>query len=168
MQINKSAHQDPSLRHIWPANLIELRECPLCSSVEIKFVTKRLDGLKLYECKVCGLSFVNPKPTIDAILAYYDSDYFTGNRDFHSGRNYLDESIKRYDDESQAGFKELIKHIDITGKSILEIGCGTGVLLALCKKYGAALVKGYDLSKEATDYGINQFKIGRASCRERL
>lgn len=161
MQLVKFTNKNMPLASIWPDSLVKLQECPLCSSgnCKLKFITCRLDGLKLFECLNCGLSFVNPKPTLEAIVAYYDSDYFTGNKDFHYGRNYLEESNKRYIEESQTGFNDLINNINITGKRILEIGCGTGVLLALCKKYGADYVKGYDLSKEAIEYGRYLFDI---------
>lgn len=146
-------------REIWTGNLVNSDNCPLCSSTKITSKTKRIDNLSIFECSTCGLGFINPKPSIDDILNYYNEDYFTGKKDFHNGTNYLDLSSVRFSAENQTGFREVIDNIDVKNKSILEIGCGTGVLLALCRKYGAKSVKGYDLSPEVIEYGRKHFSL---------
>ncbi|MEZ4686228.1 MAG: 50S ribosomal protein L11 methyltransferase [Bacteroidia bacterium] len=47
-----------------------------------------------------------------------------------------------------------MKHIDFTGKRVLDMGCGTGVLGILALKLGAATVLGIDIDAWSAENGL--------------
>lgn len=54
--------------------------CPACLSAVAPWRTKTLDGVayRIDRCATCGYAFVNPRPDLEAILAYYRSAAASG------------------------------------------------------------------------------------------
>ncbi|MBW2455332.1 MAG: methyltransferase domain-containing protein [Deltaproteobacteria bacterium] len=86
-----------------------------------------------------------------------------GSTDDHLGatQRYYDEFAKRYDDARggrvPGGYHDLIDELELaflqrhgTGKRILEVGCGTGLLLARMERF-ASSAEGVDLSPGMLD-----------------
>lgn len=67
------------------------------------------------------------------------------------------DDVHRYDELGQKHFTkiahELIADVELDGKEILEVGCGTGILSMLLMKRGANRVVGGDISKSMIEQG---------------
>jgi SAM-dependent methyltransferase len=116
-----------------------LKNCPACKSASIKsfmssrdyFLTK--EEFQIAECMDCGLRFTNPRPDYNNILKYYDSEDYISHDSSRKGvltwiythaRSYM---LKKKFNIVSAYSK---------GRSILDIGCGTGEFLNFCKSRG--------------------------------
>ncbi len=101
---------------------METVACNLCGSEDHRIVYRAPDGLyftdhwfDVVECRDCGLGFVNPRPAIDEISAYYQSDYY---------ESLADEAhVQRFEAESR--YLPEIKDRSPPPR-LLDIGCGPG------------------------------------------
>ena len=83
-------------------------------------------GLKMYKTK--------PKPTDNKLVNYYKTENYISHKD-HS-RTFFEkvyQMVKKYNLKQKL---HLIESLALSGKSILDVGCGTGSFLAVCKKNG--------------------------------
>src|SRR5438128_11458753 len=93
--------------------------CNLCSAVETTELYHRSDfrfevdavEWPLVKCKRCGLAYVNPRPTPDAIWRYYPAFYY----------DHRDQAVLRGRYELQAQ-----RLANLTAGSLLDIGCANG------------------------------------------
>ncbi|MGM0641120.1 MAG: 50S ribosomal protein L11 methyltransferase [Thermotogota bacterium] len=56
---------------------------------------------------------------------------------------------------------KMLKNINLNGKSVLDIGCGTGILSMVAKLLGAGEVKGYDYDKIAIEKAKDTIKLNK-------
>lgn len=111
-------------------------QCPVCGSekqhafLEAEDHNVSNDQFKIVECDDCSFRFTNPIPTEESIGEYYKSENYVShsgtkkgfvNKVYHIVRN---RAIKQ---------KENLASKNSNGKSILDIGCGTGDFLGYCK-----------------------------------
>lgn len=84
-------------------------------------------------CRVCGLVYVTPQADAEDLEQLYGGDY-AGTRAGPPSTMLL--RRKRYDAERR--IKLLLEHLDIEGRGrrVLEVGSGTGTLLALFQAHG--------------------------------
>lgn len=54
---------------------------------------------------------------------------------------------------------EMMQHVNFTGKSVLDYGCGTGILGILASKLGASNIRGNDITEESVSNTIENCKI---------
>ena len=116
--------------------LKNIDKCPICGSekqhivLEAKDHNVSNDQFKIVECDDCSFRFTNPIPTEETIGEYYKSENYVShsgtkkglvNKVYHIVRN---RAIKQ---------KENLAKRNSKGKSILDIGCGTGDFLGYCK-----------------------------------
>jgi 2-polyprenyl-3-methyl-5-hydroxy-6-metoxy-1,4-benzoquinol methylase len=115
-----------------------LSSCPICESKQVSFLysaptTRGIDQRpwSVSECERCGHQFMNPLPSWNELQFYYNSAY--GAYDpMHGSQSDDDSEIE----EAKRNGK--LRHIRIpTGLRLLDIGCGAGRFLRLCKKLGA-------------------------------
>lgn len=111
----------------------ELQRCPICQSSKISeyqqikdyFLTQQ--EFNVVRCEHCGFLFLNPRPDKSEIAPYYKSESYFSHSD---GRKGL--IAKMY---------QIVRHFNIRNKynliykykkygKILDIGCGTGDVLA--------------------------------------
>ena len=103
--------------------LLEHVPCDLCASEEYKVRYSKPDSwlqgtlyqFPVVECLHCGLVYVNPRPTLESMGAFYPTDY-------HLGRG-VEKFIRRY-----AVQKSLLPNI--SGKKVLDVGCARGDFLS--------------------------------------
>jgi 2-polyprenyl-3-methyl-5-hydroxy-6-metoxy-1,4-benzoquinol methylase len=118
---------------------ILLSECPWCGSVDIKqgkkiidyFLTK--EKFSLNSCDKCGLIFTNPRPKPDNMSRYYESEKYYSHTSNQAG---IIPFIYRRIKEINLKIKFEQVAVGLKGGKVLDIGCGTGDFLAVCKRAG--------------------------------
>ncbi|HAV42601.1 TPA: hypothetical protein DCX15_01090 [bacterium] len=129
--------------------------CPLCKRCKGKFSFTGKDLLyningrfDLFECKNCGLVFLNPIPSEDDLKDYYPKDYCD-----EYGR--LTKILVEIMEKGRA--KKIVKISRIEAK-ILDVGCGRGYLLRALNLLGARNLYGVepdpDAAKLASRFGV--------------
>ncbi|WP_299758766.1 class I SAM-dependent methyltransferase [uncultured Pontibacter sp.] len=115
-----------------------LEQCPICGKeafknflvVNDKAVSK--ESFVIVECENCSFKFTNPRPDVNSIGQYYESEDYISHSNTTSGIINRAYHVVRSITTKQK--VELInKYAPIKG-SILDYGCGTGTFLSACKK----------------------------------
>ena len=123
------------------ASTFEAVDCPLCGSKPGQTVRYAFDPFRVVACNNCGLSFLSPRLTEEAILKLYmDQAYYVSNV---AGQGY-DEYLEVRPNWIKTFSRRLdqVLRYQSPGRA-LDIGCGPGFFLE------AAQAKGYDA------YGID-------------
>lgn len=128
--------------------------CNFCGNDNYKIVYKK-DGFNIVKCNNCGLVYVNPRLTQNAITELYNDDYFVG-KGFDQSVQYekeFNENMNQIDlgDWDVSTIKNLLNVDDISKKTLLDVGSGMGLFLWKAKKQGF-IPKGLELSKFAVDF----------------
>jgi SAM-dependent methyltransferase len=119
----------------------KLAECPTCRSNQIglrfKGKTARnpadAQEWQVYECKMCGLGFLNPRPDWNELSFYY-SEQYAAYKPSHGAQASDDAVI------AEARSTGRFRHIPIPeGKRLLDVGCGGGYFLRICQMLGATV-----------------------------
>ncbi len=132
--------------------------CPLCGSESARrlFVARdRLLGrpgeFPVVRCSGCGLVFLKPRPTKEALGAYYPDDYYP-----------LDQQPSP---EAEAVAHDLLGSVSTVAHGrglrqprILDIGCGVGLFLHRAEEAGMA-VQGIELSASAVNYARTNYGL---------
>ena len=123
-------------------------ECPGCSGIGIAPILGR-DFLS--SCQDCGLVFDNPRPSVEAIEAYYSQE------------SQYDGWLRQLDERSRLWTRRLRKmRRHCNSGSLLDIGTGIGQFLSLARtEYSPVL--GTEISSTAIEianrlYGLNILK----------
>jgi SAM-dependent methyltransferase len=109
--------------------------CESCDSVDAQVLYTAIDrfshpeaGFPLVKCRNCGLVYVNPRPRIEEIAAFYPDAYY----DTEVFRESLPDSV--------AHSSEVRRLADIgrfaNKGRILDVGCGAGQFLAAAREAG--------------------------------
>lgn len=118
----------------------EESRCAVCDSADA-VVHWQLDGYRFVRCRVCGHVYQSPRPTTDALDERYAEQYY------------------RYElENAQSFFQLMMRGIEDSGvmrrlsaddpRTLLDIGCATGVLLAHYQQQGWA-AHGIELCRPA-------------------
>lgn len=148
------------------------KDSPLILFKAKDFFSKTEDLFSIVKCKVCGLIYLNPRPSKDMMEFYYPKEYWWKDENVH--KRTLNRIIGRLEDEYRsvvirdhmAFLKTILRRRGLwrpLGVKLLDIGCGTGLFLNMCKKWGLQGF-GIDQSQEAVNhanrmYGVN-CKVG--------
>ncbi|MCX8082113.1 MAG: class I SAM-dependent methyltransferase [bacterium] len=111
--------------------------CPLCKN-QGRLIWKEKQ-YKVYRCKDCSVAFLHPAPETPEII--YSEKYFQQwyIRYYKERKQYIEKL-----------FTLIEKYIDKKGK-LLDVGCGTGILLEVAKEKGWD-VYGQDIAPFAINY----------------
>jgi 2-polyprenyl-3-methyl-5-hydroxy-6-metoxy-1,4-benzoquinol methylase len=118
--------------------------CDFCGATEQVNKLSRPIGLEVGECAHCGLAYVNPRPTWQAMLAHYASVYGADTTEAHR-------TMSRAADPHWADVRRIKRCMDVRGASVLDIGCGSGVFLQTLKQAGASQLVGVEPSAIAAE-----------------
>lgn len=146
---------------------MELVNCILCGldrtqvlfKKEDKFhITK--DEFQVVQCQICGLLYINPRPSPEEIGKFYPETYSW--KETLEADSFLARWIRRL----EKGYRyhllkdEVSKVLKITGKSsgkILDVGCGTGDRLDVFKSRG---FKTYGVeTSDSANYAKDHLKL---------
>jgi SAM-dependent methyltransferase len=132
--------------------------CPACGADGGSELLRRPDGLPVVTCDGCGLYFVNPQPTQDALKTFYASGYFHGGHDFFQGHDYFEQRDIGIRDGNITGWAD-VRALGVEGKKILDLGCASGALLVLARQNGAQRVKGVELDERIAQQGREKYGL---------
>lgn len=116
-----------------------MTKCPYCQNpvstpylkVRDEFLTK--EPFEILECSTCHLLYTSPRPALDRIGAYYQSDEYLSHQENKSGFiPKIYEAVKSVNLKRK--FRLATEGLPV-GK-MLEIGCGVGDFLLLAKNNG--------------------------------
>lgn len=145
--------------------------CNLCHSDSYTLLFTLKDSLsltdeefRLVSCKQCGLVYLNPRPSLEQLDAFYPKHYWwqpaqTTGGVFLKIAKELEERWRNYLLSAEVN---LLKKMLKERSKILDVGCGGGDILYMYKKAGFQAY-GVELSPEASrnarvKYGLNVFQ----------
>ncbi|MEW5768061.1 MAG: methyltransferase domain-containing protein [bacterium] len=120
--------------------------CNICGSNDSRLLVVK-NSFRVVKCQECGLVYVNPRLTEEALGSIYSEDYHTDSPD----------EVK---EERREFFKEKIAWMNqyqSRGK-ILDVGCSTGLFLQEAKAAGWDAY-GIDISEEAAQYARRNYGL---------
>lgn len=130
---------------------MEHTACNLCGSDDVLPVFSASDRLfsneevfQVVRCRTCGLEYVNPRPSMSNMSAYYPADYLSFCRSRGIFR-FLNTIVLA----SQARF--IAKAVGKPQATVLEVGCATGRLLKQIQDRSDYKVIGVDTDKDSVD-----------------
>jgi SAM-dependent methyltransferase len=135
---------------------LEQPKCPLCGDSQNR-QEYSFQPFAVVSCLGCRLYYLSPRLIESEMLkVYQDSSYFEGSQ---SGRAAY-QSYASQELSLRLTFRELFRNLslrNVTGGSLLEVGCGYGYLLREASAYMSRLV-GTDYSQSA----LNQISLPKA------
>lgn len=96
-------------------------------------------------CRSCKLIFVNPRPTLNELSAYYDENYKAYKLSLR-GTMLAEEEVIKWEGK----YKSIVYH-QPGGRRILDVGCGDGVFLHRMQM-GGWEVTGVETSNRPVEY----------------
>lgn len=151
----------------------EYVQCNLCGGSDTKLLfyaknrnNKKGEVFRIVKCKICGLVYLNPRPSKDGIRQYYPLQYWSR---IYSSVNIEDTTIWGipWREAMRKKAKPILKYKK-AGK-LLDIGCGDGSLLKFLKDLDWEIY-GVELGEEASRFarenlGLDVFggRLGEAN-----
>ncbi|WP_143959275.1 class I SAM-dependent methyltransferase [Litoribacter populi] len=117
-----------------------LTKCPLCKSghfnnaLVVKDHSVSQESFTICKCKKCELLFTNPRPDIQNIQKYYESEDYISHKDSATNiTNLLYKLVRTYTLKQKVSW--INQYASKKGR-LLDFGCGTGYFLAQAKDNG--------------------------------
>lgn len=135
--------------------------CPICEGKEFDEKLNCVDytvsqkTFNILQCESCGFQFTNPIPLETEIGKYYESEEYISHSNTSKGIiNKLYQTVRNITLQQKL---KLINRL-VKGKQLLDIGCGTGEFLKICKDNGYD-VKGIEPSVNAQKFAVENYKL---------
>lgn len=118
----------------------ELRNCPVCQNntfteyLNVQDFTVSQEKFSIQACKKCGFKFTNPRPDLTQIGDYYKAESYISHTNTSKGLiSKLYHSVRKY---TLKGKLNLINRLIPKKGKLLDVGCGTGMFLNVCRENG--------------------------------
>lgn len=125
-----------------------VRACHVCGSGVVSSTMDRGVGLRVHECARCGFAYVSPRPTQEAMLRHYEQEY--GNEDLD--QRWRDSVAFDVPGADVRRVERLIGSRGVRGATVLDVGCGPGMLLEALRRRGARQLFGIEPGAEAVRF----------------
>lgn len=123
--------------------------CMLCGSGDTESCPPKYMHGSLWRCTDCGLRFVHPQPSTEALEAVYDSGYFSSSNSNEQGYTNYGADRSNILRTSRHRLKSLQRLRPEKGK-ILDVGCAYGFFLEAADEAGWDAY-GIDISRHAVE-----------------
>lgn len=126
-------------------------DCPIClaSSADVK---AKPEPYTFYRCRACGVYFADPRTAPESSADLHTAVYYAGetrpDEDRHEAASH---------EVAEFRSRELLELFGRPGR-LLDVGCGTGFLLAAARGLGWQ-VQGVELSAAAAGYASSTFGV---------
>ncbi|MEK7449980.1 MAG: class I SAM-dependent methyltransferase [Planctomycetota bacterium] len=129
---------------------LEFAACNFCGSERAQFVLTE-NGLNIVRCRDCGLVYVNPRPTPEQLVRFYEQYFPPASENlWQKQMKYIFQKEGRRIIEAMA---DKTKAVDV-----LDIGCGMGFFLSLLKKENYRCY-GIEISPTAADFARRHLNL---------
>ncbi len=142
--------------------MIETIHCDSCGADDTRTLLTNadwqipdLEPFSLVQCKQCGLVYLNPRPTPQAIGAFYPEDYAPFRTAIEDEPSVLMRWIRGY--KMRQLRKTVERYVKQPGQ-ILDVGCATGIFLNEMAQAGWE-AKGVELVPSAAEYARQRFGL---------
>ncbi|CAN5912770.1 methyltransferase domain-containing protein [soil metagenome] len=141
--------------------LVEVESCPVCKEINhrpyltCKDYTVSKASFAIVACKNCSFAFTSPRPAVNDLGWYYESDEYISHSNTSKGLiSRLYQMVRKHTLRKKLG---LINHEGKKGV-LLDIGCGTGEFMSTMKKDNWKTI-GIEPSSSARKQGIENYKL---------
>jgi SAM-dependent methyltransferase len=127
--------------------------CPVCGDESAAFLAAK-NGYPLFRCPACGLIFVHPMPSEDALAAVYCAEEGTISESFYP--------------KAQSRWRRALVKASrfvryVRGKDVIDVGCGGGFMVEAMRRAGGRAV-GLDISPQSIAYARRQYPENEFFC----
>ncbi len=125
---------------------MESVQCNLCDRDDTSLWAEK-DGLRIVQCRDCGLVYTNPRPDDDELKRYYAAEYFSDRSPEADPKRYQMYMIE---------LDDIARTVPSTGR-FLDVGCANGIFLNLLpSSYDK---HGLEYSAAAVDEGKQKYGL---------
>ncbi len=139
-----------------------LRDCPLCGSNNFNIYGRFKDYLiskeefSVVKCPECGFLFTNPRPEIEFLGDYYQSDEYISHTDSReSVFDHIYHWVRKFMIKRKLSFIDSHLKNNVKRRILMDYGCGTGEFLMQARKSGYE-VYGIEPNMDARDRAISK------------
>ncbi|MGI9530587.1 class I SAM-dependent methyltransferase [Lutimonas sp.] len=129
--------------------------------LDCKDYTVSRETFSLVKDNTTGLLVTSPRPSLENLSSYYESEDYISHTD--SSRSLMDKVYQMIKGYSIKKKLKMINKLAVTKGHLLDIGCGTGDLLAACENDGWK-IDGVEPSEKAR--ALASEKIATTECLE--
>ncbi|MBN1653727.1 MAG: class I SAM-dependent methyltransferase [Deltaproteobacteria bacterium] len=142
--------------------------CPLCGSTSDRLILKARDLLfgrpgeyRLAQCLSCNLKYVNPRPTRQALNRHYPDRYYEISIQ-DNAPSFIQPFIRAFSDgisKRRVAYLERVIGRIAPETEVLDVGCGTNLLLSYIKRARGCQGLGLDFNRMVVQYVRDQLKM---------
>lgn len=134
-------------------------DCNLCENDDAKYIC-HVNAIALVRCRQCGLYYLNPRPSSEALRTMYATTYYPPTADLKKRSEELWGPETPWTWASMAMFTDVAKHLQKLKPSgrALDVGCGYGIFLKVLADHGF-VVRGVDYSELAVRYATQELGL---------
>ncbi|PWJ55240.1 methyltransferase family protein [Dyadobacter jejuensis] len=118
----------------------KITNCPICSTnsfsnyLNVEDYTVSHQEFKIQQCNACHFLFTNPRPAEEEIGAFYQSENYISHHD--EAKDLMSRAYNLVRDYTLHQKLKLINGLVPSKGNLLDMGCGTGSFLQICKQNG--------------------------------